>query len=117
MKVASQMGNQGSASGPFRRGVELVQEGALGEIQEAYVWDSGGGQDIKELPKDMPPVPPYLKWDLWLGPNQERPFHPRWLGWPAWREFGTGQLESRSVGCAHLARILYSGLFSSPLGC
>ncbi|MBM4041915.1 MAG: Gfo/Idh/MocA family oxidoreductase, partial [Planctomycetes bacterium] len=67
-KVATQMGNQGSSSGQFRRGVELVQDGALGDIKEIYVWNAGAGTNRKEPPKGSQPVPPYLKWDLWLGP-------------------------------------------------
>ncbi|MGA2617234.1 MAG: Gfo/Idh/MocA family oxidoreductase [Thermoguttaceae bacterium] len=103
MKVSSQMGNQGSSCPPFLRGVELVQEGALGEIKEAYVWNSGGGPDAKEPPKETPPVPPYLKWDLWLGPVKGRPFHPRWLDWSGWREFGTGQLGMWGSHSGYLA--------------
>ncbi|HUT37498.1 MAG TPA: Gfo/Idh/MocA family oxidoreductase [Planctomycetota bacterium] len=91
-KVATQMGNQGSSGGQFRRGVELIQDGVLGDIKEVYVWNSGGGQDYKQPPQGEQPVPPYLKWDLWLGPNKERPFNAKWLAWPHWREFGTGQL-------------------------
>ncbi|MCY3024513.1 MAG: Gfo/Idh/MocA family oxidoreductase, partial [Planctomycetota bacterium] len=51
-KVATQMGNQGSSSGQFRRGVELIQDGALGEIKEVYVWNCGGGADVRDIPKD-----------------------------------------------------------------
>ena len=86
------MGNQGSSGGQFRRGVELIEDGVLGEIREVYIWNSGGGEDYKEPPEGEQPVPPYLKWDLWLGPIKERPFHASWLGWPHWREFGTGQI-------------------------
>ncbi|HPD13494.1 MAG TPA: Gfo/Idh/MocA family oxidoreductase [Planctomycetota bacterium] len=103
MKVSSQMGNQGSASGAFRRGVELVQEGALGEVKEAFVWNSGGGPDTKEAPKEELPVPPYLKWDIWLGPAQDRPFHPKWLAWSGWRDFGTGQLGMWGSHSGYLA--------------
>ena len=91
-KVATQMGNQGSSGGQFRRGVELIQDGVLGDIKEVYVWNSGGGADKKTPPEGEKPIPPYLKWDLWLGPNKDRPFNPGWLGWSQWREFGTGQL-------------------------
>ena len=90
--VATQMGNQGSSGGQFRRGVELIEDGVLGEIREVYIWNSGGGADKKEPPQGEQPVPPYLKWDLWLGPIKERPFHASWLGWSQWREFGTGQI-------------------------
>lgn len=90
--VATQMGNQGSSGGQFRRGVELIEDGVLGEIREVYIWNSGGGADKKEPPQGQQPVPPYLNWDLWLGPIEERPFHASWLGWSQWREFGTGQI-------------------------
>ena len=56
-------------------------DGILGDIREVYIWNSGGGEDKKEPPKGEQPVPPYLKWDLWLGPARERPFHASWLGW------------------------------------
>ncbi|MHB1038438.1 MAG: Gfo/Idh/MocA family protein [Pirellulales bacterium] len=91
-KVATQMGNQGSSGARFRRGVELVDDGVLGDVREVYVWNSGGGEDRKEPPKVEQAAPPYLKWDLWLGPAKERPFHASWLGWSQWREFGTGQV-------------------------
>ena len=91
-KVATQMGNQGSASGPFRRGVELVADGAIGEVREVYVWNSDGGADRPQPPQGEQVVPPYLKWDLWLGPAKARPFHASWLGWSQWRDLGTGQI-------------------------
>jgi len=42
-KVATQMGNQGTASEAFRRGVELIQAGVLGPIREVHAWNTGGG--------------------------------------------------------------------------
>jgi len=91
-KVATQMGNQGSSGAQFRRGVELIQDGVLGDVKEVYIWNSGGGQDYKQPPEGEQPVPPYLKWDLWQGPIRPRPFHAKWLAWPHWREFGTSQI-------------------------
>jgi len=91
-KVASQMGNQGSASNSFRRGAELVQEGELGEVTEWYGFNADGGPNIKEPPKDPQKCPEYLKWDLWLGPARYREFHARWLGWTQWRDFSNYQL-------------------------
>jgi len=100
--VVTRMGNQGSASGQFRRGVELVEDGAIGEIREAYVWCEGGGPDRKEPPQGTQPVPGYLEWDLWLGPNKDRPFHPQWLNWNCWREFGTGLNGNRGSHSGYL---------------
>ena len=36
--VVSQMGNQGSAGDGFRRNVEIVQSGILGDVTEVHVW-------------------------------------------------------------------------------
>ena len=55
------MGNQGTYSGPFRRAVELIRGGEIGEIKEVHVWNTGGGADRKELPKGELPVPAYLE--------------------------------------------------------
>lgn len=102
-KVATQMGNQGSASGQFLRGVELIEEGALGEIQEVYVWNGQGGPDTKQAPGGTQPVPSYLKWDLWLGPAKDRPFHAKWLWWQGLREFGTGVVGGMGSHTGYLA--------------
>jgi len=102
-KVATQMGNQGSSSGQFRRGVELVQEGALGEIKEIYVWNAGGGNSKTALPPSKQEVPPYLKWDLWLGPARYREFHAEWLHINSWRDFGTCMLGWWGTHSAYLS--------------
>jgi len=91
-RTATQMGNQGTASPAYRRAVEIVREGVLGKIEEVHVWNTGGGPGLRPFPEGSVPVPDYLKWDLWLGPAAERPFHPRWLRWHGWRDFGTGKL-------------------------
>jgi hypothetical protein len=102
-KVATSMGNQGTASGPFRRALELIRAGALGEIKEVHIWNTGGGADRKEPPRDPFPVPDYLDWDLWLGPAAMRPYHPDWMRRNAWREFGTCQLGNWASHTANLA--------------
>jgi len=109
-KVATQMGNQGSSSGQFRRGVELVQEGALGDIQEIYVWNAGGGTNRTAPPTGSQPVPPYLKWDLWLGPARFREFHPQWLHINHWRDFGTSKLGWWGSHSAYLAFMAMKGV-------
>ena len=92
-KVATQMGTQIHATENYRRVVELVRSGAIGPVRECHVWCdktwSGG-----ERPRDSPPVPPYLNWDLWLGPAPERPYHPTYqpANWRRWWDFGSGTL-------------------------
>ncbi len=92
-KVATQMGNQGTSSEAFRRAVELVQAGVLGEVRHVHAWNTGGGPGKRPYPSKVHNLPDYLKWDLWLGPAASRPYNSRWLsGWHGWRDFGTCQL-------------------------
>jgi hypothetical protein len=92
-KVATQMGNQGTSSEAFRRCVEIVQAGVLGEIREVHAWNTGGGPGKRPYPSKVHDVPDYLKWDLWLGPAAYRVYNSRWVnGWHGWRDFGTCQL-------------------------
>jgi hypothetical protein len=101
-KVATAMGNQGTYSGPFRRAVELIRNGTIGEVKEVHIWNSGGGADRKQLPKGEQAVPQGLEWDLWLGPAAARPFHAEWLQRHNWREFGTCQLGNWGSHTANL---------------
>lgn len=99
-KVATQMGNQGHSNPDSRRLVELIQGGVLGEVREVHVWTNRPvwPQGI-DRPKDKPPVPDTLDWDLWLGPAPDRPYHPAYLPfkWRGWWDFGTGALGD--MGC------------------
>jgi len=93
-KVATQMGNQYTALSAARKAAAQVKAGVLGTPKELHVWTNRpiwaqGG------PRPKPaPVPPYLKWDLWLGPAPERPYGPGYhdFAWRGWWDFGTGAL-------------------------
>jgi hypothetical protein len=100
--VATAMGNQGTYSGLFRRALELIREGALGEIQEVHVWNSAGGANRTQPPQGEETVPEHLQWDLWLGPAAMRPYHPQWMQRHNWREFGTCQLGNWASHSANL---------------
>jgi len=100
-KLATQMGTQIHAGANYRRVVELVQSGAIGQVQQVHVWHPvayGGG----DRPKETPPVPPELDWDLWLGPAPYRPYHPCYLpgSWRSWWDFGSGGLGD--FGCHYM---------------
>ena len=85
-KVATQMGTQMHASDNYRRVVELIQAGAIGDVEEAHVWvarDWGGG----DRPKDSQTPPKGLHWDLWLGPAPERAYHDDYLPGPKWYKY------------------------------
>ena len=92
-KVATQMGNQGTASPAFRQGVDLIGAGALGEVREVHAWIDSGGPGPRQRPVGPQPIPDFFKWNLWLGPAAERSYHRDWVrGWHTWRDFGTCNL-------------------------
>jgi hypothetical protein len=105
-KVATQLGNQGQASESTRLVCEFIWDGAIGPVREVHSWCnrpiSPRGMD---RPKDTPPVPEGLSWDLWLGTAPERPYHPCYLPftWRGWWDFGTGVLGD--IGCHQFVSI------------
>jgi predicted dehydrogenase len=101
MKVATQMGTQIHAGGNYRRVVEIIQSGAIGKVREVHTWAGrswGGGN----RPKDTPPVPASIHWDLRVGPAPERPYHPTYLpaNWRKWWDFGGGNIAD--MACHHM---------------
>ncbi|MDP6635444.1 MAG: Gfo/Idh/MocA family oxidoreductase [Phycisphaerae bacterium] len=102
-KVATQMGNQGTATPGFRRAMELIQGGAIGQVRQVYVYKDGAGQGNRPLPKGKMDIPKTLDWDLWLGPAADRDFHTRWMRWHGWRDFGTCKLGNWASHSANLA--------------
>jgi predicted dehydrogenase len=100
-KRVTQMGTQIHAGENYRRVVELVRAGALGEVGEVHVW-VGGGFGGKTRPKETPPVPATLNYDLWLGPVEPVPYSPEYLpfNWRHWWHFAGGTLAD--LGCHHV---------------
>ena len=95
-KVATQMGNHGSAEGGLRRAVEVIQAGVIGNPVELHVWSNRPiwPQGIAR-PTGEDKVPETLDWDLWLGPAPYRPFKEKVyhaFAWRGWKDFGTGAL-------------------------
>lgn len=118
-KVVTQMGNQGMATDSFRRTLELIQDGAIGDIREAHVLFESGGPGPLTRPQEQP-TPETLDWDLWIGPAPMRPYHPGYLppqfpgayglpegpaliGWNRWRDFGGGALGGAGAHSINLA--------------
>jgi hypothetical protein len=105
-KVATQLGNQGQATEETRLVCEFIWDGAIGAVREVHSWCnrpiSPRGLD---RPKETPPVPETLDWDLWLGSAPKRPYHPCYLpfSWRGWWDFGTGVLGD--IGCHQFAPI------------
>lgn len=100
--VATQMGTQIHAGNNYRRVVEIIRAGTIGDIAEVHVW-VGKGWGGGERPETGDPVPEHLDWDLWLGPAPVRPYkagryHP--ANWRRWWDFGQGTLGD--MGCHYM---------------
>ncbi len=100
-KVATQMGTQIHATENFRRIVELLRGGAIGQVSECHCWLRGGGS-AGDRPRETPPIPSGLDWDLWLGPAPYRPYHSCYVphDWHYWWDFGGGAFGN--MGCHYL---------------
>jgi predicted dehydrogenase len=92
--VATQLGTQIHAGDNYRRVVEMIQSGVIGDVDEVHVW-VGKGWGGGDRPEGGQEPPATLSWDLWLGPAPERPY---WPGryhpaqWRRWWDFGQGTL-------------------------
>jgi predicted dehydrogenase len=99
-KVVTQMGNQGASGNGVRTMQEWYRAGIIGDAIEIKVWTNrpvwpqGTG-----TPKSTDPIPDELKWDLWLGPAKEEPYHKEYVpfSWRGFWAFGTGALGD--MGC------------------
>lgn len=109
--VVTQLGNQGSGSNAFRRHVEILLSGVLGNVAEVHVWSQS-----PSWPQGMPrpagadPIPSQLDWESWLGTAPARPFktgvyHP--FKWRGFTDFGGGAIGD--MGC-HLMNLPFRGL-------
>lgn len=115
--VATQMGTQIHAGDNYRRVVEIIQAGVIGDVTDVHVW-VGKGWGGGELPVKPDPVPDYLDWDLWLGPAEKRPFaagryHP--AEWRRWWNFGQGTLGD--MGCHYMDLPFWALGLRHPTGC
>ncbi len=109
-KVTTQMGNQGHSGEGVRLMCEWIWDGAIGPIREVHAWTNRPiwPQGI-DRPKETPPMPSTLDWDLWLGPAPHRPYHPCYLpfNWRGWWDFGAGALGD--MAC-HILDPVYAAL-------
>ena len=118
-KVATQMGNQGSAAPGLRRAVEVIQAGIIGQVHDVHVWSNRPiwPQGL-ERPAGEDPVPEGLDWDLWIGAAPMRPFKGRinpqagrgtdrsnfyhTFNWRGRIDFGTGALGDMACHTCNL---------------
>lgn len=118
MDLTTQMGNQIHSHEFYRRGVRLIQGGAIGKIKEVHSWVGVQGRQYCNR-TDRPPessLPGNVDWDLWIGAAPMRPFaadvyHP--FNWRDWQDFGSGALGD--FGC-HILDPVFGALdLTAPL--
>jgi len=98
--AVTQMGTQIHARDNYRRVVELVQAGVLGDIRRVHVWQGSGVRPGRRVKHGTPPA--YVDYDLWIGPAPMRPFDPSHFhfNWRYWWDFGGGVLAD--MGCHYI---------------
>ncbi len=101
-KVATQMGTQNHAHPGYVRTVELLQKNVIGAVREVHVITdrpSSHWQQGLQRPTETQAVPANLKWDLWLGPAKDRPYHSAYVPfrWRGWWDFGCGAIGDMAI--------------------
>jgi len=99
-----QGGTQRRSSGRIRKAMELLHAGAIGDIYMARAIVFGVRDSIGFKP--IEPPPPNLKWDMWLGPAPEQPFHRNLVhyNWHWFWDFGNGELGNNGSHQLDVAR-------------
>ena len=121
-KVATQMGIQGHSMEGIRLLCEWIWAGVIGEVHEVEAWcdltyypwgHAGWSSKWSERPKDTPPMPAGLNWDVWIGPAPMRPYHPAYhpATWRCFWDFGCGMMGDRG---AHTLDSVFTALKLGP---
>ena len=72
-----------------------IKDGAIGTLREIHNWTNRPvWPQFPTLPTETPSVPQGFHWDLWLGPEAERPYHPNYthMVFRGWYDFGGGSM-------------------------
>jgi len=83
------------SNGSMEQVLAWINDGAIGNLREIHNWTNRPvWPQYATLPTDTPPVPPGFDWDLWLGPEAVRPYHPHYthMVFRGWYDFGGGSM-------------------------
>ena len=99
-----QVGTQSRSTAHVQRAVELLRDGAIGDVLVAKAWNSQRRSSIGQAKPSQPPAE--LDFDLWLGPAPEVPYQSNLLHaiWRWWHAFGTGDMGNDGVHDIDIAR-------------
>ncbi|PWT70707.1 MAG: oxidoreductase [Bacteroidetes bacterium] len=83
------------SNGSMEQVMAWINGGEIGTLQEVHNWTNRPvWPQYPMIPTDTPPVPDGLDWDLWLGPEANRPYHPEYTNmvFRGWYDFGGGSM-------------------------
>ena len=92
-----QHGTQSRSSATIVRGIQMLREGAIGDVLVAKAWNvQGRGSIGREQPTEPPPS---LDYDLWIGPAPMVPYRKNLLhsSWRWFTAFGCGDIGNDGV--------------------
>lgn len=119
-RIATQVGTQRHQHTNFNRVREMIRDGAIGELQAVNAWGD------RKVPRDgyLPAqdTPPYIHYDLWLGPSPFHPYNSEYfkggcLHWNMYWDWGSGQVGDMGSHTMDLAwNAIDAGLPTSAEG-
>jgi len=72
-----------------------INNGSIGQLKEVHNWSFRPvWPQYAKIPEDRPLVPEGFDWDLWIGPETYRPYHPYYTNmvFRGWYDFGGGSM-------------------------
>ncbi len=95
-----QLGTQQRSGQHFQEACRLIQDGLLGNISHAVLFQPGGYTQVTQ-PPEQPPAD--LNWELFQGPAPRKPYSPSHLRWRSYYDYGGGLVTDWGV---HLTDIV-----------
>ena len=83
------------SNGSMDQVMSWINKGEIGTLKEVHNWSNRPvWPQYPTLPTDTPAIPKGFDWDLWLGPEAERPYHPYYTNmvFRGWYDFGGGSM-------------------------
>jgi len=99
-----QVGSQSRSTKILQNGIQLLRDGAIGDILVAKAWNSQRRKSIGHVKPSSPPAG--FDYDLWVGPAPMRPFQANChlYTWHWWYDFGTGDAGNDGIHEIDIAR-------------
>src|SRR5258708_33731734 len=90
--------------GRFRKAVELIHSGEIGDIYQGNFFFPGNRDSIGFKEPKEPPS--WLNWDLWLGPAPLQPYHENLVhyNWHWFCDFGNAELGNNAIHLIDVVR-------------